>query len=1363
VLTELNLSGNRLKYLPSEMTQLKCLKKINLDNCYKLEYFHHDMWILTNLKKLSIKAGLLDSWHHPTILMKWPPTVLARQPLLERQYLKELSDCVGKRYKKDGRQVWESTHRLDYRFVPHEVSLDPITSAEIDSEAKRSFPDFPPEIWHHDLTTLQVLHLPGGHITSERLGEAAAQLTEMRKLILIDQKIDYLPEELALMTSLEVLCFTGNQIKEIPSFIFKMISLTKLILIENQIAKLPAEIGLLTNLTDLVLTYNKLIYLPDEIGNLPKLDYLVMDENKIVQIPDTIQNLTSLKEMSFNDNKISRFPVSLGALTQLEVLEFGKNPSILLPPKQVLLCEVSVVIDFMQRIWDCKNTQKLNFRNFQLKESTLKEIIKEIWNICTDLDISKNLLTKDLPASLKNMTGLTRLNISENTFATLNLETQIEAAAPPKKVVKIRANVTLRTFFEDNEMVDLYDIMTNEFDIKRMADLRKWVKDEANLKMLPLDEIEKIRLVDALQESGKGKEEEEEEDHFEEASASGDSEADAEAHAAGEGVVADPLEEVMDEEEAQRLLDDQRGGKILKFDMDTFKGLARSSQVAFYSAIIAAKAKLVERYRRKQQKQQDTKSRMKANGFRAKLNRQEGGGLQKKKKKKIRPNAGGGNTGFQSEEELNMKKAIAQKKKADLLAAEQAKESGEAEKVVLNVEAGGGLVKVNIYSVAIFTCLTELAARKNSIEYLPEDLGNLRDLTALDISNNEVRWLPPSMTDLRALNLLDVRNNRLLELPEGIGGCTGLATLRADHNALYDLPESICACKLLTRVTLDHCEFQVIPAWINQIQSIDRLSLAHNKIKKLPPMWGPFSQNLVELRLNYNMLSNIPQQFTWMTRLKILDLSGNAVVAIPKSFGACQALEELHVDFCSLEHMDVHLAQCSRLVNFTFDGNEEMKYPPREVQMKGAQLVLKYFRQIIDCPRTNIMLLDNFDLEDFDDKILEFRSVTWLNLSNNAITKVPSEIRQLLFVELVNMNNNKLGCVPRIFNLMDTVTDMSFDNNAVEGIEPGIVLLSNLTRLSLSSNIITRIHPSVFKLTKLEILDLNDNKIGKLPGLVGELRKLVSLALGSNKIEQIPPEIGRLTMLRQLVLFGNRISELPHAMEKLVSLEVLTISQNRIERFPATLARALTNLRELWLTHNQLRVLPSDMGHMTTLEELWIQDNLLELIPEELGHLTKLKVLAMTGNKIHEIPRHVKTLKIATNAERDKGEEFWQDFELDAFSMAEDSAGDTDVSLATTARPFAGDSSVMSLSGNPTIVSSTLGSGNIAAMSVLSASGALDASARSATIPLEDSGTIGANATQMSEATTAGNLTAELGEEGAAPAGRVSKNRKKAS
>ena len=539
------------------MSSLPELKLVNLDHNMGFEHFHHDLWVLTKLKKVTIRAGILDSWLRPIIQMKWPPTIVARQPQLCRQYLKVLFDCVGRHYRKDGIDTVESTGTLDYRFIPHEVSLDPVTAGEIDSEAKRSFSDFPHEIWHLGLTNLTWLQLPGGTITSEQCSKHLPKLTHLKKLVLIDQEIDRIVDEVGLLEELNVLCLTGNKIKEIPDFIFKMISMTKLILVENYIEKIPPEIGLLTNLTDLVLTYNKISVLPKEIGELWGLDYFVLDENKIRVLPDTIQNLTSLKELSFNDNKITRLPASIGNLTQLDILEFAKNPPFSLPPKQVLKCEVPVILGFMNKIWDCRVTGKLYFRNFQLDDPTVKQIVLEVYSCVTDLDLSKNYL-KHLTSNLKSCTGLTKINLSENSeLRHLNLQSEIEIKKREvKKAELITTNLTLRTFFENIEMMHLYEIVSKEYGVKKMKDLSDFIQNENAMENLGLNPLEKMRFIDAVYKVNGEPDSEAHQDKIEQSSASevqssdvdsGKEEAEEEAEEDDE-----KKEDVLDDEEAQR-------------------------------------------------------------------------------------------------------------------------------------------------------------------------------------------------------------------------------------------------------------------------------------------------------------------------------------------------------------------------------------------------------------------------------------------------------------------------------------------------------------------------------------------------------------------------------------------------------------------------------------------------------------------------------------------------------------------------------------------------------------------------------------------------------------------------------------------
>eukprot|EP00960_Hanusia_phi_P051265 760685-Hanusia_phi.AAC.5 len=1258
VLTSLDLSENRLFCLPSAMSVLTNLKTLNLDRNLYLDHFHHNLHVLTNLQRISIRAGLLDSWLHPAIEMKWPPTIVARDAKLMIKYLTVLNDCVGYDYVESGQTYHVSTNRLDYRFVPHEVSLDPVTAGEIDSDAKRSFPNFPPEIDRLGLTNLTWLQLPGGRITSEMISEQIPKIPKLKKLVLIDQEIEYIPPEVAVLTDLEVLCFTGNRIKEIPDLIFKIQTLTKLILVENHIAKVPKELGLLTNLTDLVLTYNKLKTLPKQIGELWKLDYLVLDENMITELPDSIEHLTSLNELSFNDNRITRFPLSLGALTQLEILEFAKNPPIVMPPKQVLKCEVQVVIDFLYRLWQCRETSILDLKSFALNEDTLKAVVAEISIFCTELDLSKNSLTF-LPANIQELSSLKKLELSQNNLRNLNLEIEMEVSKIEEDVDDIGPiNLTLQKLYKSIELDDLYNLMAKEHGVRKVVDLVEFVKDNQKVEGLPIGPLEKIRLIDAVY--GLSQENTHLEDEYDQSSEAGSE---------------DEAEDDGDEEERKKrpiddFLEDNFAGQNFKVDFSLIKNAAHATKVAFYQAILSVKAKLIERQRRKDLRAHDKVVAKKASGFKRKLERMEAGGIPKKKGKKKSKKT------FASEEERLEQESRAKANLSEALAQHEAKK-GTVEDIVLEAEMGGGLVKQNIYSVAVLTELVELRCRKCMLEYLPEDIGKLTDLTILDCSKNDIRWIPPSFSDLKSLKVADLRNNILYELPENIGNCQSLSQLYLQHNKLYNLPLSLSNAPLKT-LRIDHNEFEVLPDALDKIEGVEYFSFSQNKIKRFSNNFGQFAKSLIELKLAYNNFSMMSIVYTNMVNLKVLDISGNPVSCVytfyrsvadivqvknvPDHISSCENLEELYINLCSLDKISIYLAECKNLKELHYDGNDLMKYPPKEVQVKGPTTMIRYFRQILDCTKHNMMLLDGFDLSEFDNLVLNYSKITWLDMSNNNLMKIPTEIRQLQQIELVNFSHNKLGCIPKILTLMYCIQDFSMDDNGIEQIEPSIALLTGLTRLSLSENRISRMHPALFKLTQLTILNINSNRLQKIPESIRNLAELVTFSCGGNLIEDIPPEISELENLRQLVMFGNRIRHVCPELGKLTALEVLSLSQNQLADVPKQMLKTLTNLRELWLAFNQLQTIPSSIGSLMQLEQLWLQDNDLESLPPQIGNLTKLSVLTLTGNRITELPESLKGLELAHYEEHhlDKskkhvhvsgreGVEYWQDLELDRF------------------------------------------------------------------------------------------------------------------
>ena len=100
--------------------------------------------------------------------------------------------------------------------------------------------------------------------------------------------------------------------------------------------------------------------------------------------------------------------------------------------------------------------------------------------------------------------------------------------------------------------------------------------------------------------------------------------------------------------------------------------------------------------------------------------------------------------------------------------------------------------------------------------------------------NEKLEWLPNNMGDLGELTSLYLEWNALTELPESISQLTSLVNLFVSNNDLVGLPESIGDLENLFFLDLGYNEIESIPNSICNLLSLDYLWLFNNQLDQLP-------------------------------------------------------------------------------------------------------------------------------------------------------------------------------------------------------------------------------------------------------------------------------------------------------------------------------------------------------------------------------------------------------------------------------------------------------------------------------------------------------------------------------------------------
>jgi len=140
------------------------------------------------------------------------------------------------------------------------------------------------------------------------------------------------------------------------------------------------------------------------------------------------------------------------------------------------------------------------------------------------------------------------------------------------------------------------------------------------------------------------------------------------------------------------------------------------------------------------------------------------------------------------------------------------------------------------------------------------------------------------------------------------------------------------------------------------------------------------------------------------------------------------------------------------------------------------------------------------------------------------------------------------------------------------------------------------------------------------------LKVITKLILHDCKMSKIPNNILLLSNLRELWLTKNNLKKIPNSINLLSHLVILKLKDNRIKRIPPKIGD-MTYLKELDLSFNRITKIPIELYHSNTLEKLNLKKNLIKVLPKQFAAIKSLKELDLSYNNLLEIPKEIYELE----------------------------------------------------------------------------------------------------------------------------------------
>ena len=427
----------------------------------------------------------------------------------------------------------------------------------------------------------------------------------------------------------------------------------------------------------------------------------------------------------------------------------------------------------------------------------------------------------------------------------------------------------------------------------------------------------------------------------------------------------------------------------------------------------------------------------------------------------------------------------------------------------------------------------QLFLRGLGLQTLPDEVLAIEQLRVLDLCENRLLSLPLELASRTSLERLDLSCNHFERIPELIRTMPGLKKLVLSSNRLFEINASDELPAGLEE--LDVADNRI--AWFHSLGTPAKLRVLHaerNQLEGIQMAPKPGDSHLVEIYLQENHLSELPERFFQLKRLEQIDLSRNEFTRLPTVVGKLPQLNWFSIAGNKLASMDM----------------------PTEHNFK----------------RLGVLQLEKNQLTALPAWMQRMEKLAKLDISNNPISDCDAG---LLPASLDSFYAT--GCQLKALHNLSALKRLEFlaiQDNSLEG-HLDYNIPPSLRWLDLSCNRFSSIALTIPNKARLEALVLAQNALTRLE-VKGEAKCLTRLDLSVNHLTAIPDFFAASTDLGRIYFAGNMLAEVPSALEKLPRIHTLALSQNKIAQVPAWIVQ-MRALRYLWLDHNPLQELPAGL------------------------------------------------------------------------------------------------------------------------------------------------------------------------------------------